>query len=424
MTTVTLPAPNPALVRSVAEQAQALIPQLVQWRRHLHTHPELGWQEAATTAYVARHVEALGFDIKTGAPVIGSKTLGAPAEGPAHTGCIAELHFDRPGPTVAIRADLDALPIHEVDTQGQGHRPAEEGWHSQHTGVMHACGHDGHLAIALGIAQIIATQKAHLCGTLRLIFQPAEEGTRGARAIVEQGWLDDVDVFLGFHIGLGVPSDTVALDPVGFLATRKYSVTYHGAPAHAGRAPETGRNALLGACQATLGLHALAQSGQPGIRVNVGTMHAGQALNIVPDEARFGVELRAERQHDLDALDPRVQALITGTAAAHQLEADIRLIGEARDWENPADMVAWAREVAQCSGAFRDTVSRYDVRVSEDATLMTHAVAARGGKAAYMVLGADLPSGHHTAEFDFDEGVLGKGVALVGGMVGVVLGAG
>jgi aminobenzoyl-glutamate utilization protein A len=317
----------------------------------------------------------------------------------------------RPGPTVALRFDIDALPIQEA---GPPHRPSLEGWASQLPGVMHACGHDGHIAIGLGLAQMLAPRLNRGRGTLKLIFQPAEEGTRGARAVVEAGHLDDVDVFLSLHLGFGIPSGAVALGTHGFLATRKFQVTYLGAPAHAGKEPEAGRNALLAAAQAVLGLHALAQHSEPGVRVNVGKLEAGLAANIVPDRAMMHVELRAPTQQILDVLAARASTLIEGTASAYAaLSSQITLTGEATAAATDPDLATWAAALARSVSLFEEFEMRYSFGGSEDATLMMRRVQERGGRAGYFVLGADLSSPHHTSAFDFDESALSSGVALL-----------
>ena len=277
---------------------------------------------------------------------------------------------------------------------------------------MHACGHDGHIAIGLGVASVLAPLvRESGAGRLRLLFQPAEEGVRGGRALVDAGWVGDVDLLLGFHIGFGVPAGTIAVGVRGFLATEKLRVRLTGRAAHAGKAPERGRNALIGACQIALGLHALAQSSAPGLRVNVGRLEAGRALNIVADQAELLVELRAERSDDLRDLSLRARRLIEGIAASGELGHFIELIGEAADWANPAALVAWAGEIARRSGAFERVLEDHVFGASEDATLLARAVAARGGQAGYFLLGANLNSDHHTPEFDFDEEVLSRGVA-------------
>lgn len=347
--------------------------------------------------------------------------LGLPDGARPEVGLVAQIDCAAPGPLVALRVDIDALPIHEASSS---HRPATEDFSSVNPGVMHACGHDGHLAIGLAVAEIVAGLRDRLDGQFRLVAQPAEEGTRGARAVEQAGWLNDIDVFLAFHIGMGVPSDTIAVGTTGFLATRKYRVGLRGQRAHAGKEPENGRNALLAACQAVLGLQSLAQSSLPGVRLNVGTFQAGEALNVIPSLAEFAFEIRALDNTALESLASRAERLVTMTAAAHDVEPTVTIIGEATGWENPIEIVRWATEVNDACGAFGRRLDRFDFGASEDATILANSVSSRGGKAGYFVFGADLAGNHHTPQFDFDESVLTKGAAFLGAAVVGVLGGG
>ncbi len=405
-----LPVADPAALQRLVASAHSLQTALVEDRRYLHARPELGWEEQETTAFVARRLTELGYAVRAGSDFLGAAPrLGQSAHSTTETGCVAEISGARPGPTVVIRIDLDALPIAEAADS----LPATGGWASQRSGVMHACGHDGHVAIGLGIALLLAERAGEFAGRLRLLFQPAEEGARGARSVVEAGWLKDADVLLGFHIGLGVPTGSLALGVQGFLASKKFRLRLTGRPAHAGVAPEQGRNALIGACQIVLALQSLAQSSRPNVRVNVGVMNAGRALNVVPDNAELAYELRAGAQEDLDALVERASETVEGIARAHGLQYAVDLIGEAAAWANPPDVASWAHEVAQRADLFPNHLMQHEFGASEDATLMLRAVADRGGLGGYFVLGSDLASGHHTANFDFDEGVLSSGAAFI-----------
>ena len=375
--------------------------------------------EQRTTARIVDELRNLNYQVTDGRNFLGNGprlglTAAERALGVGDSGCIAIFETGRPGPTVALRIDIDALPITEAVEE---HQPALGGWISATQGVMHACGHDGHIAIGLAVARIMKDRLEHCDGRLKLIFQPAEEGVRGAKAVVKAGWLDDVDLLLCFHIGLGVPSGVVTLGTHGFLATQKFRVDLRGQAAHAGLEPQNGRNALLPACQMSLALHTLAQSGKPGIRVNVGTLKAGTALNIVPDHAILEVEFRAERQIDLDKLVERAKRVIKGIAQAHEVESDMTLIGEATDWSNSEDVAIWMRDLCVAGNIFLEHRMQHEFGASEDATLMCSAVSERKGEAAYFVFGSNLASGHHTPNFDFDEGVLADGAAALAAAV-------
>jgi aminobenzoyl-glutamate utilization protein A len=417
--------PSRTLVDRLQSSVSALSPWLTLTRREFHAHPELGWREIETTRRIASELTALGYQVVVGGDMLrGASKLGMsshPIPGEGDTGCMAVFDSGRAGPTVCLRVDIDALPINEASS---GHRPALEGWASAAPSVMHACGHDGHIAIGLGVARILQPLLEDAAGKLLILFQPAEEGGRGARAVVEAGWMANVDLFLAFHIGLGVPSGNLALDVDGFLATRKFKTRFSGLAAHAGKSPEQGRNALLAACHATLGLHSLAQSGESGIRVNVGILHAGKTLNVVPDEAVLEFEIRAAEMAALQLLDMRCRQMIEACAAAFEVTTRIELRGEASDWRNPPEIVDWAKSANSELGAFPTILDAHSFGASEDSTLLASAVADRGGVAGIFVLGSDIAGGHHTPQFDFEETVLARGTLLLSGLIAAALSIG
>lgn len=410
--------PEAATTARISAEAQALQPWLVELRRHFHRHPETGWREIATTARIVEELTRMGYRTVSGkdflgeVPRLGLSRHPIPHEG--ETGCIAIHDTGRPGPTVCLRVDIDALPITEA---GRDHFPADAGFASTVDGVMHSCGHDGHIAIGLGVARLLAPMLAGGCGKVKLLFQPAEEGARGAASVVAAGWMEDVDLFVAVHLGLGVASGTVAFGVHGFLASRKYTVELTGRSAHAGKTPEEGRNALLAACQMVPALHALAQSSAPGIRVNVGVLEAGKAANIVPEKARLEVEIRAGANEDLERLAQRCLRLIAVTAEAHEVACTTTLRGTSEAWRNPDAFVRWACAVGDRLGTFPSVLTDHAFGASEDATALARVVDGRGGMAGIVVLGADLAGDHHTPGFDFDEDALWRGVQLLTALV-------
>lgn len=415
---------DPALLIRLKQGAQALQPWLVDRRRTFHAHPELGWQEVETTARIVADLTSEGYEVVHGASFLGDvPRLGLspdPIPGEGETGCVALYDTGRPGPTVCLRVDIDALPITEAS--GGNHAPAAGGYVSQEPGVMHSCGHDGHAAIGLGVARLLQPYLASGHGRLKILFQPAEEGGRGGRAVADAGWLDDVDLFFAIHLGLQVPSGAAAFAVEGFLASTRSRVHYHGHATHAGKTPENGRNALLGACQAVQGLHGLAQSSQPGVRVNVGQLQAGTAVNVVPEQATFEYEIRAAETETLDALADRAAAMIDATATAHGLDCTVEEMGGAGSWTNPDDVAQWAATLNTVTGAFAREVPEYFFGAGEDATILAQRVAKRGGRAGIFVLGADLADDHHTPRFDFDEDALDRSVLLCSALVAATMG--
>ena len=409
-------------------------------RRDLHRHPEVGWTEYRTTHKIARELEDLGYDLAVGRDALKSEArLGVPdpealvrhgrrareagvpedclelMEG-GHTGLVARLDTGRRGPHVALRFDIDALPVHEADSDD--HRPAALGFRSESEGVMHACGHDGHAAIGLGVAAFLRRFEDDLGGKFSLLFQPSEEGSRGAAAMVERGWLEDADFFLAGHLGTSVGElGIVAATTSGFLPTTKFDVRFAGRAAHAGGEPQEGRNALLAAATAALHLHAIPRHGDGETRINVGTLDAGTGRNVVPDRATMQIETRGATE-ELDAyVAAEARRIVDASAAMHGVEAEVEVVG--RGLGATCDE-AWKNIVAEaCEGA--DHVERVmpeaSIGGSEDATVMMGRVQKRGGKATYMVFGSPLAAGHHNPAFDWEEDALLVAVEAMGRVV-------
>ncbi|HIG8617865.1 TPA: M20 family metallo-hydrolase [Klebsiella michiganensis] len=406
-----------------------LAPKMTEWRRDFHLHAESGWLEFRTASKVAKVLDGLGYQLALGRDVIDADSrMGLPdeetlaqafqrarAQGaperwlPAFeggfAGVVATLDTGRPGPTLAFRVDMDALDLNEL--HDDSHRPHRDRFASCNDGMMHACGHDGHTAIGLGLAHVLKEYAAQLNGTIKLIFQPAEEGTRGARAMVTAGVLDDVDYFTAIHIGTGVPSGTVVCGGDNFMATTKFDVLFSGVAAHAGGKPEDGRNALLAAAQAALALHAIAPHSAGASRVNVGVMQAGTGRNVVPSSARLKVETRGETDVINQYVFERAKQAIAGAATMYEARYQLQLMGAAT---SSAPSPAWVdylrQQTAQVPGV-KQAVDRIAAPAgSEDATLMMARVQERGGLASYMIFGTELSAGHHNEKFDFDENVM------------------
>ncbi|EQB4825342.1 M20 family metallo-hydrolase [Enterobacter hormaechei] len=416
-------------MNALAQYIHTLAPQLSAWRRDFHHFAESGWVEFRTAAKVSEILDSLGYELAMGRDVVDAEsrmglpddaTLArefararaqgapekwlAPFEG-GFTGIVATLNTGRPGPTQAFRVDMDALDLSEA--HDDSHRPYRDGFASCNPGMMHACAHDGHTTIGLGLAQVLKQHEAQLNGTIKLIFQPAEEGTRGARAMVAAGALDDVDYFTAIHIGTGVPEGTVICGSDNFMATTKFDVRFTGVAAHAGGKPEEGRNALLAAAQAAIALHGIAPHSEGASRVNVGVMQAGSGRNVVPADALLKVETRGESEAINQYVFDRAQAVITGAAALYGVTAGINLMGAATSSAPTPAWVDYLREQASQVPGVTHAINKVKAPAgSEDATLMMARVQQNGGMASYMVFGTELSAGHHNEKFDFDEQVM------------------
>lgn len=400
-------------------------------RRDFHRHPEAGFCEFRTASRAAGFLTDLGWDVLAGPDAIsGSQRLGVPTAQELEnawelaarrgadprfltsmrgglTGVVATLRGREPGPVTALRADMDALPIQEA--QADGHLPAREGFGSQTPGIMHACGHDGHVAIALTLAARLTDRD--FPGTVKLLLQPAEEGGRGAAAMVAAGTADDVDRFFALHLGMGLPTGTVCPAVPGLMANAKLRAIFHGVAAHAAMSPDAGRHALLGAAAAALAVHTVPPVPGHVTRVNVGALHSGTASNIVPDRAEMLLETRADDAAVCTQLEDRVRTLLSGAAAGYGLGLEVERIGAAMT----ASTDEAARDlVRQAALAQRIPLAPLAAPPgSDDATAFMRKVQDRGGLAGYLAIGAGDHGPHHSPLFDIDESALPVGVRLL-----------
>lgn len=407
-------------------------------RRSLHRFPETGWLEMRTSALIARELHAMGYEVLTGRAVCREDArMGVPPEKEtqAHLARVLEYGCEEAyltqdmregftgvigimkcgeGPVAAMRFDIDALGMQEWGDDT--HRPTREGFASVIPGRMHACGHDAHAAIGLGVARILSEMKDELRGTVKLIFQPGEEGARGAKAIVAAGHLDDVDVFIGSHVA---PTDSlddgdVTPGTYGSLATTKYDVKFTGLAAHAGGYPEKGKNALLAAASAVVALHAIPRHSEGASRINVGTLHAGTGRNVIPDEAVMQLEVRGETT-DINSFVARsAEEICRGAAMMHGCQVTMTKMGEAEGQHSDEALIARIADVVR-----RDlphlTVSSVENAQnwgSEDISVMMNRVQEHGGLATYMRVMTPMAGAQHTVRFDFDESVLCRGVQV------------
>ncbi|MDA5109155.1 amidohydrolase [Brevibacillus thermoruber] len=416
-------------VHSIVEE---LSPTLLKWRRDFHRYAESGWVEFRTASIVASTLQEWGFEVKAGREVIKPEArMGVPSEAflrqqeqralsqgavtewlprlsGGFTGVVGILDSGRPGPTVAFRVDMDALDLQE--SADADHLPAAEGFASVNANMMHACGHDAHTAIGLGLAYVLSRMKGDLRGRVKLIFQPAEEGVRGARSMVEAGVVDDVDLFFACHVGTGVPLGEVVCGADGYLATTKIDVTYRGVASHAGGHPEDGKNALLAAASAVLNLHAISRHSGGNSRINVGVLHAGSGRNIIPNHAAFKLETRGDTSEVNEYILSRAMDVIHGAAAMYGVQAEIDIVGKADSSSPSPELLPYIRAQASKVAGVTSIVDTRNASGSEDATYMMERVKQRGGLASYLVFGTTLAAGHHNEKFDIDERVLGIGV--------------
>ncbi len=391
-------APPPELFAELLERAHALAPGLVAIRRALHRHPELSFQEHRTAALAAREVAAAGFEVRTGV---------------ARTGVVAELDGG-PGPRVALRADMDALPIHEAN---------DHGFASEVDGVMHACGHDAHTAGLIGAARILAglEEEGRLPpGRVRLLFQPSEEamdaeGKSGGRRMAEEGAMEGVDAVVGLHVGAHLERGRVFLAPGPFFAgTDTVQVTVRGRSAHAARAHE-GVDALVLAAQGVLAAQQVVARRiapeSPGV-LSLCTIKGGHASNIVCDRVELSGTIRYFDPGTRHALRQGLVEVFRGLES-QGAQVEVRFIDGYPPVENDPGVTRQVRDAAVRVAGPGVLAARADAAMTaEDFSFLAH-----HAPGAFFWLGAALPDAreHHHPRFDIDESVIPLGAALMAG---------
>ena len=429
------------MYEKINEIANSLKDELVKRRIDFHKYPELGWLEIRTASIIARELNNLGYKVLVGKEVCDEKSrMGLPLQEEfdknynraieqgadvefaklvkdGYTGVIGVLENGE-GPVVALRFDIDALPI--VEDATEGHKPTKEGFVSCNIGCMHACGHDGHGTIGLGVAKTLMEIKDSLKGTVKLIFQPAEEGVRGAKSIVEKGHLDDVDYLIGAHIG-GVDAESCQLTPGmnGALATTKLDVYFKGFASHAGGSPEKGKNVMLSLSTAILNLYAIPRHSGGATRINVGTVQAGTGRNVIADSAKLEIEIRGETTEINKYMEDYAVNIINAAATMHGTTVEVKKVGNAIALDSSDKLIDRIRRV--CSENVPDIkiteFNKAHLGGSEDFSFMADRVQGNGKEATFMLARTPITAIAHNCQYDFDEHVLVNGVKIYSSIV-------
>jgi amidohydrolase len=306
---------------AIAEAVARIRPRVVAWRRDFHAHPELGNREARTAKVVAEHLRALGFD--------------EVREKVAHTGVVGVLKGGLDGPVVALRADMDALPVtEEVDVPFKSTVRTE--WNGQSCGVMHACGHDAHTAILMGVAEVLAGLRARIPGTVKFIFQPAEETPPigedgGAKLMIEEGCLDAprVDAIFGLHITSIQPTGMIGYRSGPMMASADdFRIFVRGTQTHAAM-PWRGVDPIVVSSQIVLGLQTIVSrrmniTKEPSV-VTVGVFQGGVRHNIIPDEVRLEGTIRSFDEAQRDEIHEHVKRISEMIAASGGAKATVHI---------------------------------------------------------------------------------------------------
>ncbi len=381
----------PSRIRS---EIQALQLQLVEWRRQLHQKPEMGFKEHLTAELIGQKLQAWEIPHQTGI---------------AHTGIVATIESGKPGPVLAIRADMDALPIQEENNVP---------YRSQHNGVMHACGHDGHTAIALGTAYYLAQHPTEFAGTVKIIFQPAEEGPGGAKPMIEAGVLQNptVDAIIGLHLWNNLPLGTVGVKSGALMAAvEEFKCTIFGKGGH-GAIPQQTIDAVVVSAQVVNALQTIVARNVDPLQsavVTIGQLHAGTAFNIIADTARLSGTVRYFNPAFDGYFGKRTEQVIAGVCQSHGASYELDYWRHYPALINDAAMAELVRAVAETVVETpAGVVPECQTMGAEDMSFFLQEV-----PGCYFFLGSanpdrDLAYPHHHPRFDFDEAALGMGVEM------------
>ena len=307
-----------ALRNKVKQSADIIEPKVIEWRRDFHEHPELGNRETRTAGIVAKYLQSLGIEVKTEV---------------ATTGVVGILKGNKPGPVIALRADMDGLPVVERVAIPFASK-VKSTYNGQEVGVMHACGHDTHIAILMGVAEVLAGMQKDLKGTVKFIFQPAEEGVPkgeagGAEQMIKEGVMENpkVDVIFGLHINAQTEVGEITYRPGGTMAAvNDMKITIKGKSAH-GAYPWLSVDPIVVAAQVINSLQTIVSrnldvTANAGV-VTIGSIHGGNRSNIIPEQVEMLGTIRALSSEDEKMLIERIKEVATKTAEAAGATAEV-----------------------------------------------------------------------------------------------------
>jgi len=391
-----------ALNKEADKKAEKLEQQVIEWRRYFHEHPELSNREFETAKKIAEHLKSLGIEVQTGV---------------AKTGVVGVLKGGKPGPVVALRADIDALPVTERTPVPFASKVVSE-YNGVKTGVMHACGHDTHIAILMGTAQILTEMKEDLAGTVKFIFQPAEEGAPpgeegGAELMVKEGVLQnpDVDVAFGLHIAAGTPVGQINYKPGGIMAAAdRFVIKVKGKQAH-GSTPWASVDPVVTAAQIINGLQTIVsrqtELTKEAAVISVGMIKGGVRNNIIPEEVEMIGTIRTLDTAMQSKIHDKIRLTATKIAESMGAEAEVDIqIGYPVTYNDPDLTSKMAPTLKRVAGEDKVEVVNA-ITGAEDFSFFQKKVPGLyffvGGKP--LEQGDDGPKlgGHHTPDFYIDE---------------------
>ena len=392
----------------IASRAEAINDKVIEWRRDIHQHPELSNEEFRTGKKAADHLKALGFEVQTGV---------------ANTGVVGILRGDHPGKVVALRADMDGLPVEEqVDVP---YASKERGmYRGKEVGIMHACGHDNHVAILMGAAEVLAGMKSQIHGTIVFIFQPAEEGTGGADVMVAEGVLKDpdVDAIFGLHVSQRLAVGEMGVRPGGTMAgSDSLEIVVHGRQTHAAM-PWAGIDPIVMSAQVIMGLQTIvsrqANSTVAPAIFTIGIIEGGVRSNIIPDDVKMIGTIRTLDLEMQDDIHERVRATVKGIAESAGGSATVTIKKGAPVTYNDPMLTRSMRQSLEKIGGFENVSEPNPVTGAEDFAFYQKEVPGMffflGVRPTNVPMEEGIPN--HSPFFYADEGALPLGVKTMAGL--------
>ncbi|MBT1701281.1 amidohydrolase [Fulvivirgaceae bacterium PWU4] len=403
----TLAQVNPKLQAKTDQMAKEIEAKVIEWRRYFHEHPELSNREFKTAEKVAAHLKSLGIEVQTGI---------------AKTGVVGLLKGGKPGPVIALRADMDALPVTERNSLAFASKEKTT-FNGQETGVMHACGHDAHVAILMGVAEILAKNRNDLKGTIKFIFQPAEEGPPageegGAGLMVKEGVLDNpkVDVIFGLHVRSITPVGRIEYRPLGFMAASDwFTIKVYGKQAH-GSAPWKGIDPIVVSAQIINGLQTIisrqTELTKEAAVITVGRMNAGIRENIIPEYAEMAGTIRTFDPEMQQIIHEKIKLTAIKIAESAGARAEVTI-----DSKTPVTYNDQALTERMVSALQRAAGEKNVVRINPDTGAEDFAYYQKKVPGLFFFVGACPPNtdpakapSHHTPDFMMDEASMLTGV--------------
>ncbi|MEP6750039.1 MAG: amidohydrolase [Bacteroidota bacterium] len=393
--------------QQIDQKSKAELTKVIEWRRYIHQHPELGNREFKTAAMIAKHLKSLGIEVQTGV---------------AKTGVVGILKGGKPGPVIALRADMDALPVYERVNLPFASKDSAD-YLGQKVPVMHACGHDSHVAILMGTAEVLASMKKDIAGTVKFFFQPAEEGTPGdeeggAPLMIKEGVMDNptVDAVFGLHIASATESGTIKYKAGPFMASSDwFTIKIKGKQAH-GSAPWQSIDPIVTATQIINGLQTIVSRQENIVKapvvITVGKFHSGIRSNIIPEEAILEGTIRTLDSAMQKEVHERVRRMVHNIAEANGAKAEVSIDTKTLVTFNDSALVAMmVPSLQRAAGAGNISSSQWTTGAEDFSFFGTKAPAFffnLGG----MTKGMDPAKapGHHTPDFYIDDSQLDVGV--------------